>query len=109
MIRPPCISCPWRKEATADDIPNFKLELAEGLVHCQSGRLGAPIFACHLSKVDQEFPCAGWLVAHGRESIAVRLQIIQNMLDPEALKPGENWPELHANYDEMMDKLRGEQ
>lgn len=108
MIRPPCISCPWRVEATADDIPNFRLELAEGLANCQSGKLGAPIFACHLSKPDEEFPCAGWLVAHGWHSIAVRLRISTGKLDVAALEPGENWPELHADYDEMMTKLRGE-
>lgn len=106
MTPPPCASCPWRVDATPDNIPNFKLELAENLANCQSGELGAPIFACHLSKVDKEIPCAGWLVAHGWDSIAVRLRLLTRKLDPAAMYPGEDWPELHATYDEMMIKLR---
>lgn len=107
MIRPPCLSCPWRVEATADDIPNFKLELAERLAGCQSGTVGAPIFGCHLSKLGEEFPCAGWLAVHGYHSIAIRLRVMKNLTDPEALKPQPGWPELHTSYDEMMEKLRG--
>jgi hypothetical protein len=98
-----CISCPWVKTNTARDIPNFRMELAEDLSRCQSGELGAPIFACHLSRPGAEIPCAGWVAAHGRESIAIRLMVLQGKLPLEALSPQ---PELHASYDEVMEKLR---
>ena len=99
MIRPPCKSCPWIVDNTADEIPNFKLGLAERLAACQSGEIHAPVFACHLSKIDEEFPCAGWLAVHGRESIAVRLSVSVGRLDVRALDPQPGWPELHASYD----------
>jgi hypothetical protein len=106
MIRPPCPSCPWRTEATAEQIPNFSLDLAESLAACQSGELGAPLFACHLSR-EREFICAGWVAVHGRESVGVRIMVVQGDLDVAALDPQQGWPALHASYDEMMVKLRG--
>jgi hypothetical protein len=105
-VRPPCRSCPWVKANRAQDIPNFRLDLAEQLAACQSGEFGAPIFACHLSKPGAEFTCAGWLAVHGRESIGVRIMAMHGHLPIEALAPGVDWPELHADYAEMMAKLR---
>ena len=107
MTRPPCKSCPWIVDNRAEDIPNFRLELAEGLAACQDGELLSPMFGCHLSKPGEEFVCAGWLAVHGYESIGVRLRLSRGMLDPEALHPQPDWPELHHDYDEMMVKLRG--
>lgn len=106
--RIPCKSCPWRKEAVAGDIPNFVLELAEGLADtCKDEpQLGDHIFACHLSKPEEEFACAGWLARYGWDSLTVRLLMIDGRIKPEELEIGENWPELHETYDEMMAKLR---
>lgn len=106
MIRPPCPSCPWRVDATAEGIPNFNMEFAEGLSACQSGELSAPAFGCHLSRPGDEFACAGWLAVHGREHILTRLAVAQGRLSVEALDPQPGWPELHGSYDEMMRKLR---
>jgi len=106
MIRPPCRSCPWRVDTSAEQIPNFSLELAERLAACQSDQIGAPVFACHLGRMGEEFACAGWLAVHGRDSIAVRLMLVRGELDPAALGPAPGWPELHVDYAEMMEKLR---
>jgi hypothetical protein len=44
-------------------------------------------------------------VGHRRPS--VRLAVVTGRLDPVALKPGADWPELHDNYQEVLEKLRG--
>lgn len=102
----PCPSCPWRMNARASEIPNFDMELAEGLTDTTTGELGAPIMACHQSREGNSFPCAGWLVKHGQDSIAIRINVMTERLPPEALTPGEDWPELHETYEEVLDKLR---
>lgn len=108
----PCTSCPWRRVASADDIPNFDLELAEKLADtCPDHRgmgpdFGAPVFACHQSRDGEEFACAGWLAKVGHRHPAVRLAVMSRRLDPAALEPGESWPELHEDYQEVLEKLR---
>lgn len=101
-----CKTCPWRLDARASEIPNFNLDLAEGLVSTISGQYGAPIMACHQSKPEQEIPCAGWLAVHGWHSIAVRLKLIDGSVTADALTPGEDWPEIHTDYPEVLEKLR---
>jgi hypothetical protein len=105
-VRQPCKSCPWRVDQDASDIPNFSLELAEGLARTCDGQFGSPQMACHQSRDGDEFVCAGWLARHGYDSIAVRLQLIAGKLSPEALEPSDDWPELHADFGEMIEKLR---
>lgn len=108
----PCASCPWRKDSTAADIPNFSLQLAEELSACSpdnrnySPAPGEKMFACHQSKPDAEFACAGWLAVAGHRHPEVRLAVLRKELSPEALEPGQDWPELHENWPEVMDKLR---
>ncbi|WP_221623305.1 MULTISPECIES: DUF6283 family protein [Burkholderia] len=108
----PCASCPWRRAAGATDIPNFDLELAEKLAGtCPDHRgmgpdYGASMFACHQSRQGEEFACAGWLAKVGHRHPAVRLAVAAGRLDPAALKPGVDWPELHDSYREVLDKLR---
>lgn len=105
-VTTPCVSCPFRVERHAKDIPNFKLALAEALISSTTGELNAPVFACHLSRVGREIVCRGWLVRHGWDSIAVRLMLARGSLRPEDLEVGADWPELHADYDEVLVKLR---
>lgn len=64
------------------------------------------MFACHQSREGEEIVCAGWLARYGWESIAVRLQLLAGKLSPEALEPGEDWPELHETFTEVIEKLR---
>ncbi|RQP68505.1 hypothetical protein DF014_33190 [Burkholderia ubonensis] len=67
---------------------------------------GASMFACHQSRQGEEFACAGWLAKVGHRHPAVRLAVAGGRLDPEALEPGVDWPELHDSYQEVLDKLR---
>jgi hypothetical protein len=108
MSGPPCKSCPFRVDQHAPDIPCFSLELAEGLVNTLSDKFGAPIMACHQSKDGTDTPCRGWLVRHGWDSIAIRLRMLRGMTAPDELEIGDNWPELHADYHEVLDKLRSD-
>jgi len=108
----PCPSCPWRKDSTAATIPNFSMQLAEDLTDtCPNEQnigpdLGAKMFACHQSKPGEEFACAGWLAMVGSAHPEVRIAVFRHELDPAALRPGADWPELHATYPEVLEKLR---
>lgn len=108
----PCPSCPWRVDQTASDIPNFDIEKAEGLAECCPDHCGAspafdaPIFSCHQSKEGAEFPCAGWLATVGHRHPRMRYRAMLGDIPFEALEPGKDWPELHENYGDVLDKLR---
>jgi len=111
-LRTPCPSCPWRTDQAASDIPRYRTGLAEALAVTSPNERGvgpdldAPQFACHQSLEGEEFACAGWLATQGHRHPAVRLAVTQGRIPPEALAPGEDWPELHATFGEMLAKLR---
>jgi Family of unknown function (DUF6283) len=107
----PCPSCPWRVDQEAGSIPNFRLELAEGLANTsrQGGygpAFGAPMFACHHSRPGDEIVCRGWLAVEGHSHPSVRLAVLRGEYDPEALRPGKGWPRLHRDFGELIEKLR---
>jgi len=110
--RTPCSSCPWRIDQNAGDIPHFSLALAERLkATCPDERdmgpdFGASMFACHQSSVGHEVHCAGWLASVGHRHPSVRLAVAQGRMDISRLRPAAHWPELHANYGEVLEKLR---
>ncbi|MGA3979009.1 DUF6283 family protein [Ralstonia nicotianae] len=111
-LNKPCASCPWRREAVASDIPNFDLVLAESLTAtCPDQRgmrpdFGASMFACHQSKGGAEFACAGWLATVGSRHPGVRSAVLSGRLERGALAPGADWPALHDNYQQVLEKLR---
>ncbi len=111
-IRKPCRSCPWRVDQHADAIPSFRLDLAERLAptcpdeHGFGPDFGDPMFACHQSTPDEEVVCAGWLASCGSAHPHVRLAIYLGQIPSEALKPGHEWPELHATFADLIAKLR---
>ena len=72
-----------------------------------SVQLGAPLFACHLSRVGGEQVCAGWLALYGHQHVSVRLAIATGRLDPAALTPAPGWPALWGDYDEMVRHVAG--
>lgn len=113
-VRQPCKTCPWRVDAHVRDIPGFRLEMAEGLIATTSGEFGAPIMACHQSD-ETKFVCAGWLARHGADSLTARMVLANAIrpadgtskgITPEGMEPGEDWPELHADYPEVLAKMR---
>lgn len=111
-VRKPCPSCPWRVDQDATAIPNFSLELAEGLAATSPNEqgygpdFGSPQFACHQSHEGGEIVCAGWLAAVGGAHPAVRMAALTGSVPMEALSPGEDWPELHESFTEVIEKLR---
>lgn len=66
----------------------------------------ASVFACHQSKPGEEFACAGWLATVVHCHPRVRLAVSLKRLDAAALEPGKDWPALHENYQQVLDKLR---
>lgn len=111
VIRKPCPTCPWRLDQDASVIPNFRLELAERLAGTSPDErgmgpeLGAAQFACHQSKEDPVV-CAGWLAVHGSAHPAVRIKVIEGEVPVEALRPGDDWPELEPDFQAVIEKLR---
>lgn len=106
MSRKPCPTCPWRVDQDASVIPGFSLDLAERLEATTRQDFGAPVFACHQSHEGKEVHCAGWLARYGHQSIAVRMSVIAGRIPVEALDVGDDWPELHETFDEVIEKLR---
>jgi len=109
--RRPCPECPWRCDVERGQFPPERyaaLETTRGRRDDPHGGtdapLGSPWFACHKSRGGEEFHCAGWLAVEGRSHVGVRLAVAVGELDPEALSPGEDWPELHADYDALLER-----
>lgn len=89
-----CKTCPWRVDADPYAIPNYQRELHAKLDRTiQSGveslfrvlSTGTRnVMACHYSKAEAEFPCAGWL--HNQlgvgNNIAIRLAVMSGKLPP---------------------------
>ena len=105
--RPPCRTCPWRVGQHADEIPNFRLELAEELIDTTSDQLGAPMFQCHQSKGGQEVVCVGWLWRYGWDSIGIRLRLLNHEMTPDELESDPNI-ELHETFEQVITKLRAD-
>jgi hypothetical protein len=107
--RKPCLTCPWRVDQHADEIPNFRLDLAEKLDRtCGDGLDGGtirPIFACHQSRAEQEVVCVGWLWRYGWDSIAIRLRLMNGIMSPDELEPDPAIV-LHDSFGEVIAKLR---
>lgn len=82
--------------------------MAEGLARtCVPGSdLTTPRFACHQSRDGEEFDCAGWLAVYGHRHVGVRFAVMTGRLPMEALEPDADWPELHASFSEVIEKLR---
>lgn len=107
--RVPCATCPWRRDRHADTIPTYKHELAEALVTSTGREFGAPIFACHQSRPEQEVICIGWLWRYGWHNIAIRLMLSQHRITPEQVDMPPEWDDrLHKTFEEMIEKLRAD-
>ena len=107
----PCPACPWRRDSHPRDIPNFSLDLAEGLASTSrqgnfGPNYGAPMFACHESVEGAEIACAGWVAVEGEAHPNIRLAVSLGRLDASALSPGEDWPELREDFEEVITALR---
>lgn len=103
----PCPECPWTISTPPGQFPESRYDA----LACTTGapgreaRFGSPLFACHKSHEGKDVPCAGWLAAVGIESITVRLLVCQGRLPASVLKPGDDWPELFASYEEIAEAM----
>lgn len=102
----PCANCPWRRDSPAYEFPIERyaaLRATSGHPGMEAG-LGAPAFACHKSSPGRDRACAGWLAVAGIDHLGVRLAVAVGRLEATALRPGEDWPELFASFDEMAER-----
>jgi hypothetical protein len=99
--RYPCAECPWRRDTPPGQFPASRYDALQSTSD-QSG-LHAPMFGCHKGEpgTNADLACAGWLAVAGTEHLAVRMAVITGRLEPDDLRPGENWPELFGSYAEM--------
>lgn len=102
----PCANCPWRRDSPAGEFTADRyqaLRATAGRPGREAG-LAAPVFACHKTEPGSDRACAGWLAVAGIEHLGIRLAITLGRLPASVLRPGENWPELFASYDEMAER-----
>ncbi len=100
----PCSECPWRRDQPAGRFPACRYEALRDTSATPTGGsapMGAPLFACHKSLDGRRIACAGWLAVEGAGHVGVRMAVVTGRLDPSALLPGADWPELFETYAEL--------
>jgi hypothetical protein len=111
----PCVRCPWRRDAnlslfTDDDFARLLAANAGVIVTINDpaevyGLLAAPCMVCHKDQVDTAHPlrlCAGWLAVVGPHHLGIRIRILTGALPASAVVPGQDWPSLYTNLDELL-------
>lgn len=101
----PCSDCPWRRDTPPGQFDACRYDALRS-TSGEPGRevsIGAPMFACHNTIEGRDAACAGWLAVVGYHHLGVRLAVIMGALDPSALEPGDDWPDLFDTYEEMAD------
>jgi hypothetical protein len=99
-VRRPCDECPWRADAEPGRFPACRYDELRATTE---QRFGAPLFACHKTPDGHDRTCAGWLATVGHRHIGVRMAVATGRLDPAALEPGSDWPELYESYEELAE------
>ncbi len=108
--RRPCGECPWRQDTEPGQFPASRYEALRSTTIDDDGNhagFDAAMFACHKSGEGEEFICAGWLASVGMMNIRVRLLVSAGEIPVEALSPGDDWPPLFDDYDEMASTQGG--
>lgn len=101
----PCAECPWRRDQPPGRFPPERYDALRAT--CRDGDtsfnagFGAPLFACHKTPEGRETACAGFLAVEGWSNVSVRMAVTAGHLDPDALTPGGDWPDLYGSYEEM--------
>ena len=107
----PCTVCPWRRDA---DMTRFgrhdiaMLARAHGEPGAEAPRT-APMISCHCDQPGTPHAmrlCAGWLAAEGRQHFGVRIHQLAGTLPETACSPGPGWPELVADFAELVTRWR---
>lgn len=89
----PCAECPWRR-----DVPTGKFtpERFRLLAHTAYD-VARKVFGCHMSKEDDEFACAGFLLQSSAHNLSVRMALTESNFIADVRSP---YP-LYATYREM--------
>lgn len=106
----PCAPCPWRRDNAARyRYANLREYLAgtipgESDFRDLSADDGPLLFVCHATtrRTAAQRLCAGWLAVVGADHPTIRLGVALDMLDPAALRPGDDWPSLWETAAEML-------
>jgi hypothetical protein len=96
--------CPFRRDTEPGEFSYARYDSLRGTIGSDEDMLGVgdPMFACHKSTEGKEVACAGWLAKFGQFHLIVRYAVITGALDAAALYPGEDWPELYDDYDQLV-------
>lgn len=104
----PCGPCPIRADNADNPDAKFPAErwdmLSDSVEHGEHHpQPGDMMFGCHKGEpgTDRDLACAGWLARFGLGHVGVRLAIAMGALPADAVRPGPNWPPLHATWDEV--------
>lgn len=107
----PCNECPIRVDNATNPASQFPArkwaELTASVEDPVTGfgpSITDPMFGCHKGAPgsDSDLACAGWLVRFGGDHPRVRLALAMGRLPESAMVAGENWPELHESWTEVV-------
>lgn len=107
----PCGPCPIRADNAGNPESMFPAErwvaLTASVVDPVTGygpSMDAPMFGCHKGapSTNADLACAGWLVRFGPDHPRVRLAALCGRIPGHAFQPGDNWPPLHATWEEVV-------
>jgi hypothetical protein len=93
--RSPCPTCPWRKDAEIGRFPPEAFRISAPT----SYDAALSTFACHEAGATKPQTCAGFLLRHGVNNLAVRLSLTQDKIDLRRISSGGT--ELYETYREM--------
>lgn len=96
----PCEECPWRTDTPPGQFSAARYRALRATTGCpgREAWVTAPLFACHMTPVGRDMPCAGWLASVGYYSLHVRVLLSQGLLPRSVMTPGADWPELFTSY-----------
>ncbi|MER5766564.1 DUF6283 family protein [Streptomyces sp. NPDC001985] len=73
------------------------------IVESSAACLAQGLFACHMIK-ENDVACAGWLAVAGNQHLTVRHAPARGLPPGHVLKPGDGWPPLFDDFDQMADR-----
>lgn len=65
----PCAECPWRRDVPVGKFPAERYRLLAPTAY----DMAVSVFACHMSKDEKPFACAGFLIMSAAHNFSVRM------------------------------------
>lgn len=65
----PCAECHWRLDVPVGKVPPSRYEVLAATAY----DMARPVFACHMSKKDGEFACAGFILQSSAHNLSCRM------------------------------------